>query len=58
MSRFGDTAPPFHYIAYIDEAGDPGIDSVQRAGRQRRYRMTDAMAKVPRGFHAATKDAL
>lgn len=29
MSRFGDTAPPFHYIAYIDEAGDPGIDSIQ-----------------------------
>lgn len=29
MSRFGDVAPPYHYIAYIDEAGDPGIDSVQ-----------------------------
>ena len=29
MSRFGDTPPPFHYIAYIDEAGDPGIDSIQ-----------------------------
>ena len=29
MSRFGDTALPFHYIAYIDEAGDPGIDSIQ-----------------------------
>lgn len=29
MSRFGPTPPPFHYIAYIDEAGDPGIDSVQ-----------------------------
>jgi Protein of unknown function (DUF3800) len=29
MSRFGETAPPFYYIAYIDEAGDPGIKSVQ-----------------------------
>jgi hypothetical protein len=29
MSRFGDAPPPFYYIAYIDEAGDPGIDSVQ-----------------------------
>jgi hypothetical protein len=29
MSRFGETPPPFDYIAYIDEAGDPGIDSVQ-----------------------------
>lgn len=29
MSRYGDAPPPYGFIAYIDEAGDPGINSIQ-----------------------------
>jgi hypothetical protein len=29
MSDFNSTSPPYHYVAYIDEAGDPGLKRVK-----------------------------
>lgn len=29
MSELGNTPPEYHYVAYIDEAGDPGLERVK-----------------------------